>query len=85
MNVYTELHGVTNCDMNVMVVRFYDNLVRIVTRYGLDGASSNPGVGDIFHTVQTDLEADTAFCTMGNGLFPGLKRAKRGADHHLLP
>jgi len=71
--------------MNVMVVRFYDNLVGIVTRYGLDGSSWNPDVCDIFFTVQTDPEADTVFCTMGNGLFPGLKRAKRGADHLLLP
>jgi acylphosphatase len=67
--------------MNVMGVRFYDSVVGIATRYGLDGSGSNPGVGDIFHTVQTDPEAHATFCTMGNGSFPGLKRAERGADH----
>lgn len=67
-NVYTKLHGVTNRDMNVMVFKFYDNLVGIVTCYWMDGSSSNPGVGEIFHTVQTDPEADITVCTMGNGL-----------------
>ena len=70
--------------MNVIVVRFYDNLVVIVTRYGLDGSGSNAGVGDIFHIVQTDPEADITLSTVGNGSFPGLKRAKRGAGHLLL-
>ena len=83
-NIYTKLHGVTNRDMNTMVVRFYDNLVGVVTCCGLDGSGSISGVGDVFHTVQTDPETHTTFCTMANGSFPELKRNERGADHLLL-
>jgi hypothetical protein len=83
-NVYTKLHSVTNRDMDVMAVRFYDNVVGIATRYGLDGSGSNPGGGDVFHTVQTYPETRTTFCTVGNGSFPWLKRAERGAERLFL-
>jgi hypothetical protein len=53
-NVYAELHGVKNRDVNVMAVRFYDSVGGIAACYGLDGSGSNPRGGDIFHTVQTD-------------------------------
>jgi hypothetical protein len=58
-----------------------DSSVGIATRYGLDG----PGVESLwerdFPPVQTGPGAHPAFCTMGTGSFPGVKRPGRGVEH----
>jgi hypothetical protein len=38
-----------------------------------------------FAQVQTDPGAHSAFCRMGTGSFPGVKRQGRGADHSPPP
>jgi len=47
--------------------------VGIVTRCGPDGSSSNPGVGDIFHTVQTDPETHNNLLYNGWRVISGAK------------
>jgi hypothetical protein len=42
---------------------------------------SNSGGERFFAHVQTGPGAHPAFCKMGTGSFPGVKRPGRGADH----
>jgi len=42
---------------------------------------SNPGGGEIFHTLQTVTGAHPASCTLGTGSFPRVKWPERGVDH----
>ena len=59
-----------------------DSSVDIATRYGLDGPGIKSRWGARFSApVQTGPGAYPAYCTMGNGSFPGVKRPGRGADH----
>jgi hypothetical protein len=58
--------------------------VGIATDYGLDG----PGIESrwrrgFFAHVQAGPGSHSAYCTMGTGSFPGVKRPGRGADHPL--
>jgi hypothetical protein len=70
----------TNATANNITGR--DSSVGIATGYGLDG----PGIGSrwgarfLLH-VQTGPRAHPAYCTMGTGSFPGVKRPGPGADH----
>jgi hypothetical protein len=78
----------------VNIVRYHgnfvgrDNLVGIATRYGLDGPGIEFRWGAKFSaTVQNDPGTHPAACTMGTGVFPGVKRTGRGVDQppHLAP
>jgi hypothetical protein len=63
-----------------------DSSVGIATGYGLDGPEIRISVGARFSApVQTGTRAHPAFCTMGNGSFPEVKRG-RGVtlNPHLL-
>jgi hypothetical protein len=42
---------------------------------------------EFFAALQTGPGAHAAFCTRGNGSFPGIKRSRCGSDHapHLAP
>jgi hypothetical protein len=58
--------------------------VGIATGYGLDGPGIEkkfPVGARFFAHVQTGPEAHPAYCTMGTGSFPGLKRPGRGTNH----
>ena len=68
--------------------RSRDNVVGIVTRYGLDGPGIESRWGrDFSAPVQTGSEAHPASYTMGTGPFPGVKQPGRGVNHppHLSP
>jgi hypothetical protein len=55
--------------------------VGIATDYGLDGPGIESRWGARFFAhVQTGPAAHPAYCTMGTGSFPGVKRLGRG-DH----
>jgi hypothetical protein len=58
-----------------------DCVVRIATRYELDGTGSNPGGAGFSAVVQTGPEAHPASETMGTQFFPTLKRPGHGVDH----
>jgi hypothetical protein len=53
--------------------------VGITTVYGRSGDRIPVGVR-FFPRIQTGPGAHPAFCTMGTGSFPGVKRPGRGAD-----
>jgi len=67
------------------LVEGWESSVGIATRYGLDGPGIECRWGRDF--PQTGSEAHPAFCTMGTGSFPGVKRPGRGVDKppHLAP
>ena len=48
---------------------------------GWTDRGSNPGGGDILPTPPHLPGAHPTFCTMGTGLFTGVKRLGRGVDH----
>jgi hypothetical protein len=59
-----------------------DNSVGIATHFGLDGPGIESRWGARFSTpVLTGPGGHPAFCTMGTGSFPGVKRPGCGADH----
>jgi hypothetical protein len=59
-----------------------DSSVGIATGYGLDGPGDRIPVGARFFAhVQTGPGAHPAFCTMGTGSFPGVKRPGHCVDH----
>jgi hypothetical protein len=60
----------------------WDSSVSIVTGYGLDspGIESWWGVRFFAH-IQTSPGAHPAYCTVGTGSFPGVKRPGLGADN----
>jgi hypothetical protein len=51
----------------------WDSSIGITIRYGMDGRGSNP--------VQTGPGTHPVFCTMGTGLFLGVKWPGLGLDH----
>jgi hypothetical protein len=53
-----------------------DSSVGTATGYGQDGPRER-----FFAHVQTGTGYHPAFCIMGTGSFPGVKRSGRGADH----
>jgi hypothetical protein len=58
--------------------------VGIATGYGLDGTGIKkkiPGGARFFAHVQTGPGVHPAFCTMGTGSFPWVKRPGLGAEH----
>jgi hypothetical protein len=58
----------------------------VATGYGLDGPGIESRWGrDFSHTSRPALGAHPAYCTMGTGSFPGVKRPGRGAGHPPLP
>jgi len=57
------------------------NTVDTATRYGLTVREWNPGRGKIFRIRLDRPWAHPAFCTMGTGPFPRVKRLERGVDH----
>jgi hypothetical protein len=60
----------------------WDTSVGIATGYGLDGPGIESRQGpDFSQNVQTGTGAHPAFCIMGTGSFPGVKRPGRGADY----
>jgi hypothetical protein len=61
------------------VGRVAKSVQRLATGWTVRG--SNPGEGEFFAHVQTDLGAHPASCTMGTGSFPGIKRQGRGVEH----
>jgi hypothetical protein len=57
-------------------------LVRIATRYGMDGPGSNPCVGEIFSTRPDRPWDPPSLLYNGNRVsFPGVKRPGLGEDH----
>jgi hypothetical protein len=59
-----------------------DSSVGIVTRYGLDGPGIESRWGARFFShVLTGRGVHPAFCTVGIGSFPGVKRPERGVNH----
>jgi len=59
-----------------------DSSVGIATGYGLDGPGIESRCGARFSApAQTETGAHPAYCTMGTGSFPGVKRPGRGVDH----
>jgi hypothetical protein len=66
----------------VSLLRGPGSSVGIATGYGLDGPGIEFHLGARFFAhVQTGPGAHPAFCTMGSGSFPGVKRPGRGDDH----
>jgi hypothetical protein len=58
------------------------NAGSIATRYGTDRPGDRIPLRTRFSTlVQTDRRARPASCTMGTGLFPGLRRPERRVSH----
>ena len=55
-------------------------LIEVLRTFG-PGIESRWGRGEIFRAVQTDPEAQPAFCAMGTGFFSGVTRQERDADH----
>jgi hypothetical protein len=56
--------------------------VGVSADYGLDGQGIESRLGARFFAhVQTGPGAHPAYCTMGTGSSPGVKRPGRGADH----
>ena len=84
-------HPLVTCDSVTVYFETVapDSVVCIPTGYGLEG----PGIGSWWRRtkfselVQTGPGAHPAFCTMGTGSFPGVKRTGRGVNHppHLAP
>jgi hypothetical protein len=63
-----------------------DSSVDIATRYGLDGPGSESRWGATFAApVQTGRGTHPASCTVGIGLFPGVKQLGGGASHPTPP
>jgi hypothetical protein len=58
-----------------------DSVVGIATRYELDGPGIESRGARFSAPVQTGPGAYPAFCTMGTGSFPWLKRPGCGVDH----
>jgi hypothetical protein len=58
-----------------------DSSVGVATRYGLDGAGSNPVEAKFSASIQTGPGAHPAFYTMGTGSFPGVIRPGPGVVH----
>jgi hypothetical protein len=76
------MHCSSLCVCVYIYRRCRDSSVGIATGYGVDGSRIESRWGARFFAhVQTDPEAHPAFCTMGTGSFPGLKRPGRGADY----
>jgi hypothetical protein len=76
----------TQCICGISAIQVYavgrDSSVGITTGYGLVGPGIESRWGARFFAyVQTGPGAHPAFCTMGTGSFPGVKRPGRGADH----
>jgi hypothetical protein len=61
--------------------------VSIAIRYGPDGPGIKSQWGEFYAVVRTGPGVHPASYTMGTGLFPGLKRPKRGVNtnRHLAP
>ena len=60
----------------------WDSSVGIATCYGLDGPGIESRWGARFSApIQTSPGTHPAYCTMGTGSFPGVKRPGRGVDH----
>jgi len=57
--------------MNIILISGRDGVDGIATYYRLDGMEIESWCGEIFCAVQTHPEFHPAFCTMGNGSFPG--------------
>jgi hypothetical protein len=55
-----------------------NSVIGMAARYGLDCPGSNPRGSEILPAVKTDTEAHSDSCTMSTGIFPGIKRPRRG-------
>ena len=81
LGMWRRVVGWVALDVSKTTVPSYRSVV-IATRYGLDGPGIESRWGVRFSTpVQTGPGAHPAFCTVGTGSFPGVKRPGCGADH----
>jgi len=71
--------------MNIILISGLDSVDGVVTHYRVDGLEIESWCGEIFCAVQTRLEFHSAFCTMGNGSFLGLRGQSMVLTTHLLP
>jgi hypothetical protein len=62
---------------------FWDDVVGIATRYGLNSRGPNPGEANFSAPVQTGSGAHSASYTVRTGAFPGVKRPEHGVTTHL--
>jgi hypothetical protein len=75
-----------NIQLLFMYFRGSGSSVGIATGYGLDGPGDRILMGTRFSAnVHTGPETYPAFCTLGTGSFPAVKRPGRSADHPPLP
>jgi hypothetical protein len=85
ISIYTEWTTRSSYSFFIILLRVSvcrDSVVGIATRYELGGPGIESQWGARFSApAQTGPGAYPAFCTMGTGSFPGVKRPERGVDH----
>ena len=60
------------------ISRGWNSSVGIATSYGLDGQESNPGGGEIFHTLPDQPLGPPNLLYNGHRSFPGVKLQEHG-------